>query len=126
MIFTADHLSILGMQLHDGADVFRVVNAFLAVVCATMMIVAKGSSWRTPNSTGRVLATGVAGLYLWQAYVSMEVVLSDPIGTRDAVVTNSDGLRVYGVTVFLVITLVGLIVQQRRAHKLGREGMMCG
>lgn len=103
------------LVVHDAADLFRLINVLLGVMCVAFMLLFRGSVWRE-QTVGRALAVAVAFMYLVWTYAELEIVWLDPVGRNDHDADNNDGARVYLTTLALLMTLAALLIRNYRAR----------
>ena len=91
------------MTIDSVADCFRVANAVLAVLCAVMMVAARGA-----DPALRPFTLAVVLLLFWNSYTSVELLFTSG--------PDTPGLRVYGFTVLLT-GLLGVLVWEYRKRR---------
>ena len=92
------------------ADWFRILNAVLAIGCIVGMIIT-----RSAKPALRPFTTVVCSYLGWQAYTSIEVILTPHHNDVPA------GLRVFGFSILLAALLIVLICD-KRAQLRNRKG----
>lgn len=93
-------------------DYFRLANIGLCLIIAGGLLFDRASPWRRINSTWRLTFTMIALVFIWLAWGSLEAHAMD---------VPSNGSRVWGFTVILILVLTSLIIQSIRAHRADTE-----
>lgn len=98
-------------------DWIRVVNAVLATIIVGGLVLDKNSPWRDGGDPGnlpaifdRFTSGAIAGTFGWLAFGSLEAMRA-PV----------QPIRVAGLTFWLVLTLIALVVHSIRMRKLQRK-----
>lgn len=98
-------------------DWVRVINALLAVMVVGGLLLDKNSPWRDGGDPGnlpaifdRFTSGAIAGTFGWLGFGSLEAVM-EPVRP----------IRVLGLTFWLVLTLIALVVHSVRMRKLQKR-----